>query len=87
MKRARLIKTVLIGPLPPQDRKHLLCKWNDRRHSSVRLLSDQTTHTFPVISDEDAGELASSGVFWKSVPGGESVRQAGDTESMSGVTI
>lgn len=50
-------------------------------------LTSQTVHTFPVISDEDAGELASSGVFWKSVPGGESVRQAGDTESMSGVRI
>lgn len=40
-----------------------------------------------MISGEDAGELASSGVFWQSVPGGESVRQVGDTESMSGVRI
>lgn len=48
---------------------------------------NKTIHTFALLSDEEAGELASSGVFWQSVPRGDSVRQVGDTESMSGVRL
>lgn len=51
------------------------------------LWSTKASHTFALLSDEDAGELASSCVFWLSVPKGDSVRQVGDTESMSSVRL
>lgn len=48
---------------------------------------NKAIHTFALLSEEDAGELASSGVFWHSVPTGDSVRQVGESESMSGVRL
>lgn len=48
---------------------------------------NKAIHTFALLSVEDAGELASSGVFWQSVPTGDSARQVGETESMSGVRL
>lgn len=53
----------------------------------LNMGSAEAVHTFALLSDEEAGEVASSGIFWQSVPRGESVRQVGDTESMTGVRL
>ena len=51
----------------------------------VERMINKAIHTFALLSEqEEAGELASSGVFWKSVPTGDSVRQVGEAESMAG---
>lgn len=53
----------------------------------VEYMMNKAIHTFALLSGEEAGELASSGVFWQSVPTGDTVRQVVETESMSGVRL
>lgn len=48
---------------------------------------NKAIHTLAPLSEEDAGEIASSGVFWQSVPTGDSVRKVGETASISGVWL
>ena len=53
----------------------------------VEYAINKAIHTFALLSEEEAGELASSGVFWQSVPTGDSVRKVGETESISAVRL